>query len=157
MIRFEDCTSEVSDLAREVQAEYFPELRNVKIKYLFDLKKRLSGGALTLARCQKANDLIRHFTIDEAGGDEGYDYIIYLDKVVWNNIERVDRIRLLRHEMRHIWIDDEAKNPIKLCDHDVNDFAEEIELNRDDTRWAERVSDLGIQIYEQLADQESEE
>lgn len=156
MIRYEDCTSDVSDLAREIQAEFFPELRNIKIKFLFDLKKRSSNGRLVLARCQKANDLIKHFTIDEAGGDEGYDYIIYIDKVVWDNIERADRIRLVRHEMRHILIDDEAKNPIKLCDHDVNDFAEEIELNRDDTRWATRVADLGVQIYEQQADQEAE-
>lgn len=157
MIRYEDVVSEVTDLAREVIAEYFPELRNVKIKYLFDLKKRMSGGQVTHARCQRSSDLIRYFTIDEAEDEEGYVYIIYVDKLVWNNIERADRVRLLRHEMRHIWVDPDAKNPYKLCDHDVSDFYDEIELNKDEPRWAERLSSLAVDLYDQQAEMESEE
>ena len=158
MLRFEDCVSDVIDLAREVQAEFFTELRSVKIKYVFDLKKRLSNGKIVLGRCQKANDMIRYLTIDESGDDEGFAYIIYLDKCAWSNIERNDKIRLIRHELRHIDIDmDSARNPYKISPHDVEDFMEEIELNRDDLRWAERVAGLTEQIYEQRRDQESEE
>lgn len=157
MVRFEDVSSEVTNLANEIQNEFFPELRNVNIKYLFDLKKRMSNGKLVLGRCQKTNDLLKYFSIDEAPGNEGYDYIIYLDKCAWDNIERNDKIRLLRHEIRHINIDDEAKNPFKIVDHDVTDFYEEIELNSDDPRWASRVVNLADQIYEQRRDQEDEE
>jgi len=158
MIRFEDVISEVTDLAREVQAEFFPELRNVKIKYLFDLKKRQSNGKIVLGRCQKTNDILKHFTIDESGDDEGFAFIIYLDKCAWENITRTDRVRLLRHEMRHVFVDlDSERNPYKIVDHDVTDFYEEIELNTDDSRWAERVANLAAEIYSQRRDQEGDE
>lgn len=157
-IRFEDCDNNVADLAREIIVEYMPELRNVPIKYVYDLKKRLSGGNIILGRCQKTNDLLRHLTIEESGEDEGYAYIIYLDKKIWDNIERIDKIRLLRHELRHIYVDtDSERNPYKLVDHDVTDFAEEIALNTDDTRWAERLGDLTIELYSQEQDQEADE
>jgi hypothetical protein len=155
MIRYEDVTTDVMDLLSEVRAEFFPELRNVKIKVLFDLKKRSHGGKLVLGRCQKSNDLIKHLTIDEANDAEGMVFIIYLDKVAWENIERADRIRLMRHELRHIFLDiDSERNPYKLIPHDIEDFAEEIELNQDDVRWASRVAGLAETIYEQQRDQD---
>lgn len=157
MIRYSDATNDVLELAREIIAEYLPELRNVKIKYLFDLKKRSSGGFSVLARCQRTNDLLKHFTIDESGNEEGYAYIIYVDKLLWDNIERADKVRILRHEFRHIFIDDESKNPYKLTDHDVSDFREEIELNKDDSRWDQRLESLLVDLYDQQEDMESEE
>jgi len=157
MIRYEDVTEDVVDLAREVLAEFFPELRNVKIKYLFDLKKRMSNGKVTFARCQRTNDILKYFTIDESGNEEGYNYIIYLDKLLWDNIERADRIRLVRHEMRHIFIDPDAKNPYKLVPHDIEDFAAEIELNIDDVRWGQRLAQLETDLYDQQADMEEGE
>lgn len=155
-LRFEDVTTDVKDLAREIISEYFPELRNTKINYLFDLKKRLSNGKLVLGKCQKTSEVIRHLTIDEAHDEDGFVYIIYLDKCAWSNIEREDKVRLLRHELRHVLLDPEAKNPYKIAPHDIEDFAEEVELNRDDVRWAERVANLAEQIYEQQREQEEE-
>jgi len=152
-IRFEEVTQDVLDLLSEIKGEYFPSLRNVDIKVLFDLKKRQSGGKLILGRCQKSNDLIKYLTLEEA--EEGIPYIIYLDKCVWDNIERIDKIRLLRHELRHIFIDiDSEKNPYKILPHDIEDFAEEVELNKDDVRWASRVANLASEIYEQRRDAE---
>lgn len=157
-IRYEDATADVMELAREIIAEHFPELRNVKIKYLFDLKKRMSGGMNVLARCQRSNDLLKFFTIDESGDEEGYAYIVYVDKLLWGNIERADKTKLLRHEFRHIFIDDEsAKNPYKLVDHDVSDFRDEIALNTDDPRWDERLASLASDLYSQQEEMESEE
>ena len=117
----------------------------------------MSAGQVVQARCQKSSDLIKYFTIDEAEDEEGYVYIIYLDKLIWNNIERTDKVRLLRHELRHIWVDPDAKNPYKLCDHDVSDFYDEIELNKDDPRWSERLSSLAVDLYDQQAEMEAEE
>ncbi len=156
-IRFEDVSDSVVRLADEIQEDYFPELVNVKIKFLFDLKKRMSNGKVVLGRCQKTTDVVKYFTIGESGGDEGYHYIIYLDKCAWDNIERTDQIRLIRHEMRHIEYDIDAKNPYKIQPHDIEDFAEEIELNIDDTRWASRVASLAEEIYSQRRDQEADE
>jgi hypothetical protein len=149
-LRYEEVNDEVAAMVREIKSQYFPELKNAQIKVLFDLKKRKSGGMMILGRIMKTNDLLRHLTIDEAGAVEGYDYIITLDKLCWDNITKTDKERVIRHELRHTVFDLEAEsNPYKLQDHTISDFYEEIEYNKDDPRWRERLSTLVNDIYEQ--------
>ena len=149
-LRYEEVNDEAVSMLKEVKAQHFPELKNAKIKMLFDLKKRKSGGMMVLARIMRTNDLLRHLTIDEAGAVEGYDYIITLDKLCWQNVTKSDKERLIRHELRHTVFDLEAEtSPYKLQDHTIMDFYEEIEYNKDDPRWRERLSTLVSDIYEQ--------
>ena len=149
-LRYEEVNEDVLSLLREVRGEYFPELKNAKIKALFDIKKRKSGGMLVLARIMKTNDLLRHLTIDEAEAIEGYDYIIALDKTCWENIIRDDKVRILRHELRHAYFDIESEdNPYRLQNHSISDFYEEVEFNKDDPRWRERLAQVVEDIYEQ--------
>ena len=157
MIRFEDTPQSVVELANKIQGQYFPELTKVKTKYLFDDKKRTSGGKIVLGRCQKTDDLVKYFTIDEANDEEGYQYIISLDKIAYDNIEEIDRIRLFRHELRHIlFFETEEKTVYKINPHNIEDFVEEIELNTDDPRWAMRITSLIETIYEQIEDDEKD-
>ena len=149
MIRFEDVSEDVLTLAEKVQEEHFPLLKDILIKYLFDLEKRTRNGSLVLGRCWKANDLVKFLTAKETIDMEGFPYIITLDKVAYENMEEKDRVRLLRHEQRHILIDYEAKQPYKIYPHNVEDFIEEIELNGDDPRWASRITEMIETIYEQ--------
>lgn len=152
--RYEEVDNSVISALTNVRRRLFPELVNAKIKPLFDLKKRVSGGAVVLARIMLPNELIRHFTADEREGiEDGYDYIIVLDKIAWQSAGDTDRERLLRHELRHTFVDIEADSPFKLVDHDVSDFYEEMELNRDDPRWKERVASLTETIYDQMKDE----
>lgn len=152
-LRYEEVSDDLVTMLRDIKSQYFPELKNAKIKMLFDLKKRKSGGMMVLARIMKTNDLLRHLTIDEAGAVEGYDYIVTLDKLCWENVTKADKERLLRHELRHTIFDLEAEsNPYKLQDHTISDFYEEIEYNKDDPRWRERLSTLVDDIYEQQKD-----
>jgi len=149
-LRYEEVNEDVLSLLREVRGEYFPELKNAKIKALFDIKKMKSGGMLVLARIMKTNDLLRHLTIDEAEAIEGYDYIIALDKTCWENIIRDDKVRILRHELRHAYFDIESEdNPYRLQNHSISDFYEEVEFNKDDPRWRERLAAVVEDIYEQ--------
>jgi len=149
-LRYEEVTEEAKKLLNEVEAKHFPELRNAKIIMLFDLKKRTSGGRVVLGRIMKTNDLLRHLTRDEAVAVEGYDYIVTLDKQGWDAINKEDRVRLLRHELRHTFYDTESEaNPYRLIDHSITDFYEEVELNKDDPRWRERVATVVADIYEQ--------
>jgi hypothetical protein len=149
-IRYEEVTNDVQRLFDQVQTTHFPELRNAKIILLFDLKKRSSGGRVVLGRIMKTNDLLRHLTKDEAVAIEGVDYIITLDREGWNAIGDEDRIRVLRHELRHTYYDIESEdNPYKLVDHSITDFYEEVELNKDDPKWRERVATVVADIYEQ--------
>ncbi len=151
MGRFEDVTEDVGELLHDVMQEYFPEFRNVRIKGLFDMKKRMSGGKIVLARIQKTNDLLRHLTVEESRSDDGYDVILYIDGKCWENIDREDRVRILRHELQHIEL--KETGTISIRDHEITDFYEEIERNVDDPRWRERVSTLTMDIYDQEADQ----
>jgi hypothetical protein len=148
-LRYEDVTDTVMEMFRRVKSQYFPELKNAKIKVLFDLKKRKSGGQVVIGRIVKANDLIRHLT-KNGNAEEGYDFIITLDKKCWDHITDEDRVKILRHEMRHTSYDLESEdNPYKLVDHSILDFYEEVEMNQSDPRWRERVAILTEDIYEQ--------
>ncbi|MEN6320728.1 MAG: putative metallopeptidase [Syntrophaceae bacterium] len=152
--RYEEVDESVIAVLSTIRKKSFPELVNAKIKPLFDLKKRVSGGSIVLARIMLPNELIKYFTSNEKKGiEDGYDYIIAIDKVIWQNAPSTDRERLLRHELRHTFIDIEADNPYRLIDHDVSDFYEEMELNQDDPRWKERVASLAETIYEQMKDE----
>ena len=149
-LRYEDVTDDVADMLKEIRSTYFPELRNAKIKLLFDLKKRQAGGMLVLGRIMKTYDLLRHLTMDQVEAVEGYDYIIALDKLCWQTITDEDRARIIRHELRHTYFDIDAENtPYKLQNHTIADFYEEVETNKTDPRWRERVGRLVADIYEQ--------
>jgi hypothetical protein len=147
MSRFTDVNQDVKDMVRAVRAEHFPELRNAEILVLFDKKKRMSGGALVLGRIQKSNDLIKKLT-DEVV-DEGYDYIMYLDKKMWESSAEMDRERVIRHEFRHCFVDLDARGtPYKLISHTIEDFYEEVELNEDDPRWRIRLGEITYASYD---------
>jgi len=134
-------------MIRAVRAEHFPELRNAEILVLFDKKKRMSGGALVLGRIQKTNDLIKKLS-DEVV-DEGYDYIMYLDKKMWESSADMDRERVIRHEFRHCFVDLDARGtPYKLIGHTIEDFYEEVELNEDDPRWRVRLGEITYAAYD---------
>lgn len=158
MIRYSEVPDSVTDLLTEVQTRHFPELKNAKIAVLFDLKKTAKGGKVQLGCIKRPNDLIRHFTKDEAVNIEGYDYIIILDKMCWNAVGDADHTRIVRHELRHTFYDIESEdNPYKLLDHDITDFYAEVELNKDDPRWAHRCATLTADIYEQEREQSREQ
>jgi hypothetical protein len=145
--RFANVTQDVKDMIRAVRAEHFPELRNAEILVLFDKKKRMSGGALVLGRIQKTNDLIKKLS-DEVV-DEGYDYIMYLDKKMWESSADMDRERVIRHEFRHCFVDLDARGtPYKLIGHTIEDFYEEVELNDDDQRWRLRLGEVTYAAYD---------
>ena len=147
--RYEDSPQEVADFAEQVRARYFPELARARIAVLFDLRRRKSRGNWILASIHKPNELTKHFTKSNLN-PSGLDYVIVLDKAVWAEIQEQDRIRIVRHELRHTFYDLEAKgDPYKLVGHDVEDFWTEIDLNKDDPRWRIRVSEIAESVYDQ--------
>ena len=156
-LRYEEATDEVRRLLDKVMADHFGGLKNAKIAALFDTKKHMAGGQVMLSSIMKPNDVVRHFTRADAGSEEGYDYIVIIDKKAWEAIDDADRTRMLRHELRHTFYDIEAEdNPYKLIDHTVADFYEEIELNRDDPKWRQRVCALVADLYEQEKEEAKE-
>ena len=154
-LRFEEAPDRAYELMREIikdESLHWPtELVNAKILILIDTKKRMSGEKIVLGRMSKTNDLTRHLTIDDSGEERpaGYDYIMYLDKILWKFTEDADRIRVLRHELKHTSIEDCA-TPYKLRGHTIEDFYSEVKLNEDDPFWRTRVATMVDSKYEEL-------
>jgi hypothetical protein len=149
MSRFEDAPDQVVELMNKIRQGNFPELRSAKIKVLFDTKKRKSGGKLVLGRMQKTNDLLRHLTIEESNDEEGYDYILYIDKACFENIDEIDQIRLIRRFLRNCDVDIESdSSPYKIKSFEVEDWYDEMEFNSSDPRWMERCLSVAESVYE---------
>jgi len=156
VIRFEDATENVINMVDSVRATYYPDTNNARIRCLFDLRKRKHGGNLVLGRIQRANDLIRRLTVEERVNTEGANYILMLDKVAWECMTDVDRTRLIMHELNHIEVFPDKKNPWCLKDHDFSDFQEQVNRNQDDPGWARRIATVVEDIYSQEGENNQE-
>ncbi|MFW6046348.1 MAG: putative metallopeptidase [Candidatus Woesearchaeota archaeon] len=148
MSRFEEATGEPYEIVNGLIGEHFPELSGAKFEIVFDTKKRKSAGRIVFARIQSTNDLAKYFTADQENPD-GVDYILYIDKNLWNNITSEDKKRLIYHELCHCDVDLDKKKPFGIKDHDIQMFESEINYNNDDPRWTLRLASFLDDFYEQ--------
>ncbi len=146
MTRYELASDKEINLVQYVVKEHFPHLRNARILVLMDSKKRQSRGRAIFATIQTATDLVRVLTQDTFEGG-GADYVLILDGLLWQSIEESDRVRIIRHELRHCLYDPDAAKPYKLVGHDIEDFVDELRLNSDDPRWGARVAAVWDSIH----------
>jgi superfamily I DNA/RNA helicase len=144
--RFEDVPSQYYTMMQDIIGKSFTHLSNAVIEMVFDTKKRTAGGRYVLGRLQKSNDFTRHLS---AKNDipEGVDYFLHLDKATFEAVNDADKIRIIRHELQHAEVSYDKTNPYGIRDHEINDFYDELEYNKDDTRWLERVSVIADALY----------
>lgn len=147
--RFIDVTPEVEEMIDEVRAQWFPQYGAAMIKPMFDLRKQTRNGKFVFGKLKKANDFDRFLTQEETDREEGYDYFMFLDGNIWDSLDKDDQVRIIRHELRHILFDPEARSAQwKIAPHDIEDFIDEVEINKDDPRWGERVAEIASQVYD---------
>lgn len=146
MSRFTDVNDSVVETFLEVLDKRFPSLIQLKIKLLFDLKRRIKQGKIVLASTELASEKIKFFSKDKVAV-EGYDVVIILDMKAWELANEENRKRIMSHELRHVFIDEKGK--VKLLPHDIADFRAEQALNKDDPDWAFKLSTIVNDIYEQ--------
>jgi len=145
-MRFEDVTSDVLKIVDDMVNEKFPELRTANITVLFDTKKRKTGGRYIIGRIKKANDEMKALATDQDG--VAPDYVLFLDKNVFLALDDDDKKRIVFHELCHTDYDSEAENPYKIKDHEIQTFYSEIDFNKDDPRWSERISAIADHVYD---------
>jgi hypothetical protein len=146
-MRYEDADDSLVEVFLKVAEERFPNTcANLNIKLMFDTKRRVRKGKICLASVEIANDKVKYFTKHEVEVG-GYDYIITVDKKAWELANEKDRIRLISHELRHVFVDENGKR--KLIPHDIEDFVVEVKLNEDDPDWGFKLSTLVTDVYEQ--------
>ena len=146
--RYEQVTSDVYEILKDVRENHFPELAGAEILCVFDTKKKQTGGKLCLASIKGTNDLQKFLTLDATGSEEGYDYIIRIDKKAWEIAETADKVRLIRHELRHTAVDHDKPKPWGTRGHSIEDFYTEIRLNEDNPRWAQELVGRVFSAYE---------
>jgi len=146
MVRFVEADESVVEVYIKAMEQRFPSLAQLKIKLIFDTKRRINQGKIALAMVELANDKIKFFSKDKIAVG-GYDIIIIFDMKAWELSDDKNRMRIMSHELRHILIDEKGK--LKLIPHDISDFREEQRLNIDDPDWGLKLSTLVNDIYEQ--------
>jgi hypothetical protein len=151
-MKFDEVPEIIHTLFTKLKKELFPYLANAQILFLVSKKKMMKKGRIVLGKIMKPSALVRYLSRNEAP-DDGYDFIMYLDHKLVAVCEETDIERVLRHELRHIFFDADSRNPYKLIDHDFSDFYDEVELNKDDPNWANRLARTVSLIYEQEKDQ----
>lgn len=125
-IRFTEVTDEVVQVFFNVIEKYFPSYQNLSIKLIFDTKKRISKGKLTLASIEIPGVKTKYFQITN-DLPTGYDYILILDQLAWETATSEEKENIMRHELSHIYIDiDDDSN--KIVGHDYNVFEFEVDL-----------------------------
>jgi len=146
MIRFEDGDESLVAVFLEVMEDRFPHFQFLNFKLVYDLKKRTKNGKITLASIELASPKIKYFSQDEKAA-EGYDYILFVDKKAWDLSGDKDKRRIISHEMRHVFVDE--KDKAKLVGHEIEDFYQEIELNKDNPEWGRDLVRLITDVYDQ--------
>ena len=146
MSRFIDIDDGVIEVFFNVMEERFPNLINLKIKFVFDTKRRVKQGEVVLATTELASEKIKYFSKDDVAV-EGYDVVIIIDMKAWELASDKDKIRLMSHELRHVFIDETGR--VRLLPHDISDFRVEQKLNNDDPDWGLKLCTLVNDIYEQ--------
>jgi hypothetical protein len=146
MHRYEEADDSLVEVFLEVVEKTFAKYGNLKFKLIYDLKKRISKGKLTLASIELPSAKVKFFSQDKIAV-EGYDYIIVVDKKAWELADVATKQKLIRHELRHVFIDE--KGTPKIIGHEIEDFYVEIELNKDDPEWGRTLVMLTNDVYEQ--------
>lgn len=149
MTRYEECDESLVKIFLDVLEERFSHLENLKFKLIFDVKKKVNKGNFVLADIALTSDKLKFFTKDNIAID-GYDYIITVNRKVWELANDKDKRRLISHELRHAFINE--KGDCRLVGHEIEDFYEELKLNQDDPEWSRSLAQVVSDIYEQEKD-----
>lgn len=147
--RFKKAPDWVAQMVADVRKEHFEDaLMGAEILVVWDTKKRLSQGRYVFGRMKLAADMERFLSESNILPD-GYHYLMSLDMEIFTRIEEADRVRLIRHELRHCEKDPENDSkPWKIRPHDIEDFRVEMDLNEDDPDWTLRLAEVAGAIYE---------
>ncbi len=152
-MRYCETDNEVKTLLDRVIRKQFIYLKKEKITFavLLDSKVQIDTkrGSITLARIRPLSE-VEGYLVQSEGA---YDYFIFLDSVVWELASRKDKMRILSHELRHVYLQNEKRKTIK---HDIEDFVAEVKLNADDPGWAKSLAGKAVEEVERRKEEEKE-
>ena len=145
-MRFEDAGNDIYRMMEDVIATEHRHLAEAQICIMFDLKKRTTGGRYVLGRIKSTSEELKAFAVNDNG--QAYDYVMFLDKNVWDRISEDDQKCIIYHELCHCKVAEEAENQYKIQGHEIETFYSEIERNKENPRWSERLGTIAEAVYD---------
>lgn len=145
-LRYDAVPSQVVDFCEAIRLKNFLNLDGARIMYVFDNKKSVKAGRITIAKIKKTNDEMKFLSMEENGTT--YDYVLTIDRTIWDALEERDRQRVIFHELCHCEVDMEKANPYGIKDHEIQGFYDEVPYNADDERWNERIAVIADSVYD---------
>jgi hypothetical protein len=124
----------------------FPNLSSYSFGLLYREKIKKSKGGVIMAEICQPTKLLSYFAKNDNGNP--FDFLIIVDEMVWVCANDNDRVRLMRHELRHINISE--KGVARLIGHDFQDFYTEVDLNADDPSWGQKLVEVTLAGYDQV-------
>jgi hypothetical protein len=147
MYTYTDSDESLTEVFLDVlEQEDFARFQFLKFKLIFGLKRRIKGGKLVLASIEAPGPKLKYLSKDKIAID-GYDLLLIVDQKAWELANNVDRVRIIRHELKHITLTEQGA--VKVVGHEVEDFYSEIARNADDPEWGVRLTTLTNDMYEQ--------
>jgi hypothetical protein len=146
MSEFRKADNSVYQVFLEIIEEYFPALSSFSFGLLFREKLKKSRGGVILAEVCLPSKLLSYYAKNEEGNP--YDFLVIFDEMAWACGKIPDRVKIMRHEMRHIFISEKGK-PM-MVGHDFEDFHAEVELNIDDPSWGSNLAEVIVAAYKQI-------
>lgn len=148
MSEFSKADSSVYEIFMQMLDKHFPELSSYSFGLLFRDKVKKSRGGTVLASICQPTKLMSFYAKNDAGNP--FDYLMIIDEMVWACASDEDRVRIVRHELRHCHITE--KGDPKLVGHDFEDFYKEVEINKDNPNWANHLVEVTLAAYKQVKD-----
>jgi predicted metallopeptidase len=146
MCRYEPVPVQVESVVDNVKENNFPNLMGANIMSIFDTKKKVQSGKISVARIKKTNDELKFFAMNNDGVT--YDYMLFIDKAVFEVLSDRDKERVIYHELCHCDVNFDKKCQYGIKDHEIQGFYDEVDYNSDDSRWSERVADVADSVYD---------
>lgn len=146
MSQFRKADSSVYTTFLDLIEQVFPELTGYSFGLLYREKIKKSRGGVILAEICQPSKLLSYFAKNDAGNP--FDFLIIVDEMAWCCAKETDRIRIIRHELRHINMSD--KGVARLIGHDFEDFYAEVDLNADDPSWGQKLVEVVVAGYDQV-------
>jgi hypothetical protein len=146
MSEFRKADNSVYQVFLEIIEEYFPALSSFSFGLLFREKLKKSKGGVILAEVCLPSKLLSYYAKNDEGNP--FDFLVIFDEMAWACGKIPDRVKIMRHELRHIFISEKGK-PM-MVGHDFEDFHAEVELNIDDPSWGSNLVEVIVAAYGQI-------
>lgn len=161
-MRYEDVEEKVNEQLQKVILDYgFSDIADAKFKIVYRTKKKGKRDFITFAEICATSEMVKFLTSSEI--EDGYDYLIIIDKNIYEVLDEKDQIRLLRHELRHTDVVVNEKTGTLTYGtrtHTIEDFFEDVEIENKpdgDMHWKERAVSIAVSIYDKIEEEKKAE